>query len=336
VKSIVCEAPGVLSLQDVEDPTLSPGEVLIRIRRVGVCGTDLHAYRGDQPYFKYPRVLGHELSGEIVNSGNSRDLSPGDEVVVVPYLACGRCSACRQGKTNCCMFLEVIGVHRDGGMCELLSMPSSHVLKAEGLSLEQMASVECLSIGAHAVRRAQVIRGEYALVIGAGPIGIGAAQAARNAGAQVIVMDTDEIRLEYCENRLNIPHTVVAVAGVEERLRDLTEGNYPAVVFEATGDPNSMMKAFRWVAHGGRYVLISLVKSDITFNDPEFHKRELSLLSSRNATVPDLEAVIHSMAAGQLETETFVTHRVPFEGTAWAFPQWIRPGAGVIKAMVTL
>ena len=336
MKSIVCEAPGVLSLQDVEDPTLSPGEVLIRIRRVGVCGTDLHAYRGDQPYFKYPRVLGHELSGEIVNSGNSRDLLPGDEVVVVPYLSCGRCSACRQGKTNCCMFLEVIGVHRDGGMCELLAMPSSHVLKAEGLSLEQMASVECLSIGAHAVRRAQVIRDEYALVIGAGPIGIGAAQAARNAGAQVIVMDTDEIRLEYCKNRLNIPHTVVAVAGVEERLRDLTEGNYPAVVFEATGDPGSMMKAFRWVAHGGRYVLISLVKSDITFNDPEFHKRELSLLSSRNATVPDLEAVIHSIAAGQLETETFITHRVPFEGIAWAFPQWIRPGAGVIKAMVTL
>lgn len=324
-------------MTDIPAPTRRDGEALINIRRIGICGTDLHAYQGNQPFFTYPRVLGHELSGVIAEVGeNLEGLKTGDEVLIVPYLACGDCIACRQGKTNCCIALSLIGVDQDGGMCETISMPTKQLLKAPGLSLEQMAIGECLAIGAHAVRRAQIQPGEFTLVVGAGPIGMGAMQFARIAGADVIAMDINDQRLAYCQFNLGVKHTINALNDPHGQLKKITGGEYPTKVIEATGSPESMQTAFDYVAHGGSYILIGFTKADITFNDPEFHKRETSLLASRNATIDDFKTVITAISDGKIETDSFITHRVPFDEMIENFESWLKPETQVIKAMVEL
>jgi hypothetical protein len=337
MKTIVCEEPNRFEMREAPMPEPTDGEVLLKMQRIGICGTDLHAYHGDQPYFTYPRRLGHEVSGEIVEIGaNDAGLTSGESVVIMPYLACGKCIACRKGLTNACMSLSIIGVHQDGGMAEYITMPESHLIKAEGLKAEQMAIVECLSIGAHATRRANVQPGQKVLVIGAGPIGIGTMQFVRNAGAEVIAMDVNEDRLGYCRDVLGVEHLVNALDNPSEQLAEITSGSFPDTVMEATGNPKSMETAFQYVSHGGTYVLISLVKADISFSDPEFHKREMNLLSSRNATKADMENVVKAMQAGKVETEQFITHRESFDDLIDTFESWLDPANGVIKAVVEL
>jgi 2-desacetyl-2-hydroxyethyl bacteriochlorophyllide A dehydrogenase len=337
MRRIVLLEPTQLQLQSAEPPAPGPGEALVRIRRIGICGTDLHAFQGRQPFFNYPRVLGHEISAEVVTVGENPDgLKPGETCVVSPYLNCGVCGACRQGKTNCCARLKVLGVHVDGGLQDLLTVPADHLVRAEGLTLDQMAMVENQSIGAHAVRRAQIRPGETALVIGVGPIGFGVAQFARLAGAEVLVADLSPVRLEMARHWLAPRQALAAGPELEAQLAELTAGDLPGLVFDCTGSPASMMQSFRYVANGGRLVLVGLAQADITFHDPEFHRREMTLLSSRNATRGDLEHVIAAMAAGQVVTEPLTNARVPLDGLIPAFPNWLKPEAGVLKALVEL
>jgi 2-desacetyl-2-hydroxyethyl bacteriochlorophyllide A dehydrogenase len=337
MRRVVLLEPAQLQLQSAEPPVPVPGEALMRVRRIGICGTDLHAFQGRQPYFSYPRVLGHEISAEVVAVGDNPDgLKAGALCVVSPYLYCGACGACRQGKTNCCVRLKVLGVHVDGGLQDLITVPAHALVRADGLSVEQMAMVENQSIGAHAVRRAQIQPGETALVIGAGPIGFGAAQFARLAGAEVLVADLSAARLEMARRWLAPRQALEAGPALEAQLAGLTGGDLPSVVFDCTGSPGSMMQAFRYVANGGRLVLVGLAQADLTFHDPEFHRREMTLLSSRNATRADLQHVIAGMAAGQVVTEPLTTARVALDDLIPAFPKWLKPEAGVLKALVEL
>jgi hypothetical protein len=324
-------------MKEIEAPRPRPGEALIRVRHLGVCGTDLHAYEGRQPFFTYPRVLGHEIAAEVVDiNGDSADWRPGEACVVLPYLACGGCVSCLQGKTNCCTTLKVLGVHVDGGMQEYLVVPLTNLVKAGGLTAAHMALVEHQSIGAHAVSRAQIRAGEWVLVVGAGPIGIGVTQFARLAGANLIVMDVDQERLDFCRQTLRVEHVLTAEDDPAGHLAALTGGDYPTAVFDATGNARSMMKAFTYVAHGGRLVLVSLVQADITFHDPDFHKRETSLLSSRNATRADFELVINAMRTDQVVTQPLNTHRVSLDQVVREFPSWLKRETGVIKAIIDL
>ena len=337
MRRIVLLEPTQLQMQSAEPPVPGPGEALVRVRRIGICGTDLHAFQGRQPFFSYPRVLGHEISAEVVTVGENPDgLKPGEACVVSPYLYCGQCGACRQGKTNCCVRLKVLGVHVDGAMQDLLTVPTHCLVRAEGLTLDQMAMVENQSIGAHAVRRAQVRPGETALVIGAGPIGFGVAQFARLAGAELLVADLSPTRLEMALKWLAPRQALAAGPTLEAQLAELTDGDLPSLVFDCTGSPASMMQSFRYVGHGGRLVLVGLAQAEITFHDPEFHRRETTLLASRNATRADLEHVIAAMAASQVVTEPLTTARVAFDGLIPAFPNWLKPEAGVLKALVEL
>ncbi|CAG7624307.1 zinc-binding alcohol dehydrogenase family protein [Paenibacillus allorhizosphaerae] len=337
MRTIVCEEPNRLVWKETETPVRQPGEALVRIRRIGICGTDLHAYRGNQPYFEYPRILGHELSAEIVETpDNAAELEPGDIVTIMPYIECGICVACRAGKTNCCTSMSVLGVHQDGGMREYMSVPADHLLKTEGLSLEQTAVIECFSIGAHAVRRAALQPEEFALVIGAGPIGLGVMKFAKLAGARVIAMDINQERLQYCRTWAPADFTVNAKDDPLKAIEAITGGDFPTAVFDATGNAKSMENALQYVAHGGRLVYVGLVKANISFSDPEFHKREMSILSSRNASRVDFEHVINSIRAGSIDTDSFVTHRVPFDEMIGAYETWLKPETGVIKAMVEL
>lgn len=343
MRSIILQKPYDLQLHDRPEPSVGDGEALVQIQHIGICGTDLHAFRGNQPFFTYPRILGHELAAEILKIGpNPAGLRPGDLCVILPYLPCGCCIACRQGKTNCCTRLQVIGVHIDGGMQERFSLPSTNLVKADGLTSEQMALVENQSIGAHAVRRAQLVPGETVLVIGAGPIGIGVIQFAHLSGASIIVADIDEARLAFCQQWLTVKHILNAGEDISVGtplvggLSALTNGDLPSVVFDATGSARSMINAFHYVAHGGRLVFVGLVQADIAFPDPDFHRRELTLLSSRNATLEDFERVITAMREGQIVTEPLITHRLPFDQVPVAFGGWLEPGSGFIKALVEL
>jgi 2-desacetyl-2-hydroxyethyl bacteriochlorophyllide A dehydrogenase len=337
MRRVTLAEPFRLELGDAPEPAAGPGEALVRVRRIGVCGSDLHAYRGRQPFFSYPRVLGHEIAGEVVEIGeNAQGLRPGDTCVVSPYQWCGRCIACRQGKMNCCTQLKLLGVHVDGGMQETISVLPRALVRADGLSLEQMALVENQSIGAHAVRRAQLAPGETVLVIGAGPIGLGVAQFARLAGARVLLADTSAKRLDFARRWIAPDVCLDANADLPAQLSAQTAGDFPTAVFDCTGSPASMMAAFNFVAHGGRLILVSLVQGELSFNDPDFHRRELTVLSSRNATLDDFRTVIAAIAAGQIVTEPLTTHHVALDGLVEAFPHWLTPEAGVIKAMVEL
>lgn len=337
MQTLICTKPGQFDYSRAEKPVLTPGHAIIRITRIGICGTDLHAFEGTQPYFSYPRILGHELAGELVEADNAPGFEPGETVTFIPYFNCGTCIACRSGKPNCCVNLKVSGVHIDGGMVEYLSVPSYSLVHGEGLPVDALALVEPLAVGAHGVQRAQVQPGEWVLVVGAGPIGLGIMQFTRIAGGKVIALDLNETRLAFCRNQLGIAHTVNARdKDVMGKLMEITDGDMPTVVMDATGNLNAINNAFGYLAHGARYVLVGLQKGDITVSHPEFHKREATLMSSRNATRRDFEHVIQSMRGGLIDPSTYITHQVPFGEAGETFPSWLNPANGVIKAMVRM
>jgi len=332
--SVICEAPGVLSAQQRDLPTRGSGEVLLRVSRVGICGTDLHIFTGSQPYLEYPRVMGHELSAVVVEAERESGFAAGDGVYVMPYLSCGHCVACRQGKTNCCVNIKVLGVHRDGALTEYLSVPAQFVHKAEGVSLDQAAMLEFLAIGAHAVRRADVQPAQRVLVVGAGPIGMAAMIFARLRGATVVCLDTRADRLEFCRSQLAVDATVEVGPSDVEQLASITDGEFFDAVFDATGNIDAMNRGFAFVAHGGKYTLISIVPGQVTFSDPEFHKRETTLLASRNATTVDFETVLEAMRAGRIPDQALNTHRMRLAEVPDAFPRLLQPGQTVVKALV--
>jgi 2-desacetyl-2-hydroxyethyl bacteriochlorophyllide A dehydrogenase len=337
MKTLVCVQPGSLEYSTGQRPLLQNDHSIIKIKRIGVCGTDLHAFEGTQPYFEYPRILGHELSGELMEADNAPGFKVGEAVTFIPYFHCGRCIACRSGKENACVHLRVCGVHLNGGMVEYLSVPSYSLVHGEGLSFDALALIEPLAIGAHGVKRAAVKKGEFVLVVGAGPIGLAAMEFARIAGASVIALDINSDRLLFCSARLGIVHSINGLEpDVLAQLQKITGGDMPTVVIDATGNLKSINGAFQFMAHGGRYVLIGLQKGDICFNQPEFHKREGTLLSSRNATRADFEQVIHAMKDGRVDPTKFISHRVLFDHVKDQFEDWLNPVSKVIKALIEI
>ncbi len=335
MKTIVCKEPYKWEITEREKPKCQHGEALVRIQRIGICGTDLHAFCGNQPFFTYPRVLGHELSGTVEEiSVNNTKIKVGDQVSVIPYLECGYCPACRSGKTNCCSSLKVLGVHQDGGMTEYISVPTNHLIKMNDLTLEQAAVVEPLSIGAHAVRRAAIRKGEKVLVIGAGPIGFGVMTFAQLQGALVVAMDLNKERLLFCKEKIGIPHTILAGRNAINELRELFDGGLPETVFDATGNVHSMNASFTYPEQGGRLVFVGLVQDNITFSDPDFHQKELTLMSSRNATREDFLHVKQAIQSGKVKVDSFLTHRSNLQEMPNVFKDWLLPETNVLKAIV--
>jgi 2-desacetyl-2-hydroxyethyl bacteriochlorophyllide A dehydrogenase len=338
MRAIVLESPGALLARALPDPHApGPGQTLIRIRQVGVCGTDYHAFRGNQPFFTYPRILGHELGVEVVAIGAATpDLCVGDKCALRPYFNCGHCSACLRGKTNCCPSIQVFGVHSDGGMREYALVPTSHLHPASKLTFEQLALVEPLAIGAHAVARALLTHGERVLVIGVGPIGLAVTQFALLAGNQVTVMDISDQRLAFCQ-QLWPSITCINGYGLTSDMIDHRLGDdLPTVVFEATGNPQSMQTAFSYVGFGGRMIFVGLFSGDVTFHDPLFHSREVTLLGSRNALAEDFAQIITALEAEKFAITSWVTHRASLEMVAEVFPQWLNPQSGIIKGLIAI
>ena len=337
MRTIVLEKPGELRELETDAPgDLPVGSALVRVNRVGVCGTDWHAFRGKQPFFSYPRVLGHEL-GVVVERVNdpASALKPGDRCVVEPYLNCGKCVACRVGKPNCCANLKVMGVHVDGGMRERIVVPAGKLHRSEKLSLDELALVEPLGIGCHAADRAGIVAGEWVLVVGAGPIGLSVIPFARAFGGRVIVADVSEKRLEFCRNQMQVEHLIDGgKEDIAAALKRLTSDELPTCVIDATGNPQSMARCFDLAAPGGRIVFVGLFQGELTFNDPNFHRRELTLLASRNSRPEDFDRIIGMAERGEINTKPWITHRVRAEELLKEFPKWLEPDSGVLKAMI--
>ena len=337
MKTLICTQPGKFDYISARKPQLTKDHAIIKIKRIGICGTDLHAFEGTQPFFEYPRILGHELAGELVAFNDAAGFEIGEAVTIIPYFNCGDCLACRMEKPNCCSSIKVCGVHINGGMTEYLSVPSYSLVHGEGLSFDQLALVEPLAIGAHGVGRASIHPRENVLVVGAGPIGLATIEFARIAGGNVIVMDVNEDRLQFCKDNLEVVHTINALSDdVIAQLGSLTNGEMPSVVMDCTGNLKAINRGFQYLSHGGRYVLIGLQKGEICFSHPEFHKREATLMSSRNATRADFEKVSDALKSQEIDPGTFITHRVHFDQVKDEFEKWLDPSNHVIKAMVEM
>lgn len=333
---IVCEEPGTFLLKEKEVPQPKKGESLLRVRKIGICGTDIHAFGGTQPYFNYPRVLGHELAAEYCE-GEAEGFEKGEAVTFIPYFNCGSCVACRNGLTNCCSSIQVFGVHIDGGMSEYIVVPDQYLIHGQGLDFDKLALVEPLAIAAHGVRRAAVTTNDTVLVMGAGPIGVGLIQFAQLAGAKVIALDINDHRLDFSKKELAVFATINPLnEDVMEALATITNGDMPTVVIDATGNQKVMNSAFQYLAHGGRYVLVGIQKGELSFSHPEFHKRESTLMSSRNATKEDFRYVIESLKSGKIDPKKYITHRVDFQDMPGSFSSLVSTENNVIKALIEL
>jgi threonine dehydrogenase-like Zn-dependent dehydrogenase len=340
MQTLVLECPGRLAAADTAAPSSEPpaGTALVRVRRIGVCGTDFHAWHGRQPFFTFPRILGHELGVEVVAVGEGvSGLAPGDRCAVEPYLDCGACAACRRGRGNCCERLQVMGVHVDGGMRELLHVPAAKLHPSRVLDLETLALVETLSVGAHAVGRGEPSPADLVLVIGAGPIGLSVTAFAAAKGPRVVVMDVSAARLDFCARAIPGVATLVAPEGdAAPALRDAFSGELPTLVFDATGSRASMCRDITIAGQGATVVYVGLFQGEVTFADPEFHRRELTLMGSRNALPGDFQHVIATLESGRIDVRSWITHRARLLEVPGVFPGWTEPDRGVIKALIEL
>ncbi len=339
MKTIILNKPGEFAKisREINDD-LDENEALLKIHRIGICGTDYHAFRGKQPFFSYPRVLGHELGAEVVALGQGVDankITIGDRVSVEPYLNCGHCQSCKNGKSNCCENLKVMGVHVDGGMCEYMKIPANKLHRSAILTYEQLALVETLGIGAHAVQRANVDEEDIVLVIGAGPIGLSVIQFAKINKAKIAVMDFSKQRLDFANTIIGIDYNIEANNDFSaDDLRKILGGNLPTIIFDATGNAQSMMKAFSFLAFGGKLIYVGLFQGEVTFFDPDFHRKEVTLLSSRNALPENFSTIINLMENNKIDTKAWLTHKAKFDDLPQVFESWLDPKSQVIKAMV--
>jgi len=341
MKAISLDAPQQFRALDLPEPAApAAGEALVRIHRIGICGTDYGGYLGKMPFFTYPRIPGHELGVEVLAVGEGvTNVAIGDRCSVEPYINCQQCYSCQRGLTNCCEAHKTLGVMCDGGMVERYLLPARKLHISRQLSYDQLALVETLAIGCHAIDRGAPQPGEHVLVIGAGPIGLSAVEFAKVAGAKTIVIDINEGRLAFCKKTMGVDFTIPARGDGSEvkALEEITRGQLADVVVDATGSHKSMSSALPYCAFGGRLVYVGITQQELSFlHAPIMHRRELSILASRNALSRDFARIIQLIEEGRIDTQPWITHHAKFDDMIAAFPEWLKPESGVIKAVVDL
>ena len=340
MKAIQLEAPRKLRRLEIGEPsTVGPHEALVRTHRVGVCGTDTSAYLGKFPLFSYPRIPGHELGIEVIEVGpDVSNVKPGDRCSVEPYMNNVESFASRRGFGNCCQELQVLGVHTDGGLRQRFIVRADKLHPSKRLSYEELALVETLAIGCHAVNRAAPQSGDHLLIVGAGPIGLSVLEFARLAGSNITVMDMNEERLSFCRRNYNLTNTILFKGDGSEldQMRQITGGELYPTVLDATGSAASMNQALNYVAHAGTLVYVGITTQDITFPDRLFHSREMTLKASRNALPEDFRRIIRLIEERQIDTTRWITHRTAFDDVIDVFESYTKPETGVIKAIIEM
>jgi len=340
MQAIQLEQPGRFRTITIPEPNApGPGEALVRVHRVGSCGTDIGGYLGKMPFYSYPRIPGHELGVEIVAVGPGVEhIRPGIRCSVEPYMNCQQCFACKRGRPNCCENLQVLGVHTDGGMRPQFIVPARKLHPSAKLTLDQLALVETLAIGCHAVDRGEPQAGDHVLVVGAGPIGLSVIEFVKLTGAKITVLDMNQKRLDFCKSTMGVAHTITmstSEAALKE-MHAITGGTLYPVDFDATGNTTSMCGAFEFVAFTGRIVFVGIVTDAVSFPDPLLHRREMTVFASRNALAKDFKRIIGLIEDGRLDTRPWITHRTGFADLIERFPSYTKPETGVIKAVVEI
>ncbi|MDB5506109.1 MAG: dehydrogenase [Devosia sp.] len=333
MKAISITAPHAMQLVEAPPPVLQPGWVRLKVSHVGICGTDYHIYEGLHPFLNYPRIIGHELSATVLDPNGSTQFRPGDPVVINPYLSCYQCPACLEGKTNCCETLQCLGVHTDGGMAEEIVLPEVNLYPVSGLSARDIAMVEFLAIGAHAVRRAELKGGERVVVVGAGPIGLGTALFAKIAGGEVTLLDAAPDKRDAARA---MGFSAIGLEDLEtDAVKAVRRSGFDAV-FDATGSIRAMNAALGLARNGGSLTLVGVVKGTLEWDDPELHRKELTIRGSRNATRQDFDHVVAAMKAGKIPVEQLATHRTTLDRVSEDLPRWAHDRSGLVKAIVEL
>jgi len=312
--------------------------VLLQVKRLGYCGTDLNTFRGFNPLVTYPRIPGHEIGAVIaeVGKGVPPQFKPGQAVTVLPYTACGQCSSCRSGRVNACRSNQTLGVQRDGALTELITVPWEKVVWSEKLSLMEHALVEPLSVGFHAVERGRVTRADTVLVFGCGMIGLGAiAGAALHRGARVIAVDVDDAKLALAAKGGACETINSKRENLHERVLALTHDDGPGVVIEAVGLPATFRGAVDEVAYAGRVVYIGYAKEPVSYDTKYFVMKELDILGSRNATAQNFADVIQVLESGRYPVGETITRTVPFPEAGAALAAWAADPSQITKIHVT-
>jgi 2-desacetyl-2-hydroxyethyl bacteriochlorophyllide A dehydrogenase len=338
MRAVVIENPGDVGLGTRSVPTLVDGTVLIRVRTVGFCGSDLNTFRGLNPLVSYPRVPGHEIAGiiEATGDGVPRELRPGTLVTVVPYTACGECPACRRGRVNTCRNNQTLGVQRDGALTEWITLPWQSLLPGEGLDRRELALVEPLAVGFHAVARGRVAEGEIVTVIGTGAVGLGAVAGAVRAGATVVAVDVDDAKLAMAR-RAGATHVVNSRTGsLHDELQELTRGDGPDVIIEAAGLPETFVASVAEVAVAGRVVYIGYAKAPVSLDTTQIVRKELDVLGARNAMADDFRAVLALLRGKGFPVQDAVTRVVRLEDAADALRGWDANPSAVTRIHVDL
>lgn len=338
MRAIQLEQPQQFRVIDVpEPPAPGPGDAVVKIHRVGICGTDLSGYLGKMPFFSYPRIPGHELGVEVVAVGPGvTNVKVGDRAAIEPYINCQTCYSCTRGHTNCCENHKTLGVHIDGGLQPLFTIPARKLHVSKTLTFDQLALVETLGIGLHAVNRANPRADETVLVIGAGPIGLSVIEFAKLTGARVVVMDINESRLRFVREKMGVADTIQA-QGFDADVKaftELTGGKLGNVVVDATGSAKSMAAAYNYVGFAGRLVWVGITQDPLTVTQPLMHRREMTFLASRNALAHEFTRIVRLIEGGVIDTRPWITHSVPFDAMIGEFPKWLKPETGVVKAIV--
>ena len=338
MKAIILEKPEHFATANIDEPNQPrAGEALVEVSRVGICGTDVAGYLGKMPFYTYPVIPGHELGVTVLAMGDGvENVKVGDRCSVEPYMNCGECFACCKGATNCCESLEVIGVHKDGGMCERFVLPARKLHPSEKLTMEQLALVETLAIGCNCVNRAGPGEGDKVLVIGAGPIGMAVIEFLKVAKTEITVMDMNEARLQFCKETLGVDHTVVFKNdGTEvDRLREANGGELPITVIDATGSHISMSNAFQFCAFTGQVLFVGITTEELSFKHIAIHRPELTIKASRNALPTDFKRITKLIEDGIIDTDPWLSHQASYDDFIGEFPNWLKPETGVIKAVL--
>lgn len=333
MKAIVLEAPGRAVVTDVEEPQAGEDEVLLQVRKIGLCGSDLNSYRGRNPLVSYPRIPGHEISATVVDSGMHTEWEAGTAVTVSPYAACGHCTACKRGRPNACRDNQTLGVQRDGALTELIAMPAAKLYRAN-LTLKELCLVEPLTVGFHAVGRGRVTADDTLAVFGCGGVGLGVVAGAAFRGARVIGVDVDDDKLETARKAGAAEGINSKRSDVHARLMELTNGRGPDVVIEAIGLPATYRAAVEEVAYAGRVVYIGWAKEEVAYETRPFVHKELDILGSRNAMPEDFREVIKMLEAKRFPVDAAVTHMVRFDETPKILDAWNREPGRFTKIMI--
>lgn len=336
MKALVMSQPGFAEIQLTSRPEAKGGEVLLRVRMVGLCGSDLNSFRGSNPLVSFPRIPGHEIAGTIVeNKSDNLELKPGTNVAVSPYSNCGKCAACQRGRVNACQFNQTLGVQRDGALTEFITVSADRVYPAQ-LSLKELCLVEPLTVGFHAVARGRVTNTDIVAVWGCGGVGLGAVAAASFEGAKTIAVDIDEKKLEIAR-KAGAAHTINASKeSVQNQLADFTDGAGPDVVIEAIGSPETFRTAVEVVAFTGRVVYVGYAKAPVAYETHLFVQKELDIMGSRNAMPPDFRKVIQMLEAHRFPVEDAITRVVTMERAPDMLRAWRDNPAAFTKIVIDL